>query len=369
MVEMNRRNFIRISSGLGAAMFALPTEPMAKLQNVTNQNSIQGESFIDFLQKYGVENPPELIYRNGEDFGNWQAEFRKKIENLRCKLPDRVKLEIEILKVEELKSHIRKLIRFPVSKYSRVIAYILLPKNLKKGEKRPGIVALHGHTQLGINHICGVKEGYTPYALSAVHAGYVVIAPAWWGWFGRDGHLDKVGERDKCNVIQTAAAMYGLNVVDLHIQDGQASVDALTQLPEVNSDSIGCIGNSYGGRMTMWLTLFEERINACVPSGCMNNFRERSLKLSSCGIQYLPGLLRYGDVPEVFSLIAPRPMQLQSGEGDNLITPEDRDQMKIVVHNAYRSLGLEKNFEYVLHDKGHSLQWTLAEPFLRQHLS
>lgn len=38
--------------------------------------------------------------------------------------------------------------------------------------------------------------------------------------------------------------------------------------------------------MTMWLTLDDERVRACVPSGCMNHFRERSQKLSSCGIQF-----------------------------------------------------------------------------------
>ena len=58
----------------------------------------------------------------------------------------------------------------------------------------------------------------------------------------------------------------------------------------------------------MWCTIFDPRIVACVASGCMNTFRERSQKLSSCGIQYPFGLLQYGDVPELFSLIAPRPL-------------------------------------------------------------
>ena len=100
----------------------------------------------------------------------------------------------------------------------------------------------------------------------------------------------------------------------------------------------------------------------------MNIFRERSLKLSSCAIQYLPGLLQYGDVPELFSLIAPRQMQLQAGEGDNLITVSDRDKIKQVVEKAYRLLGAEKNFEYVLHSRGHVFAWDLAAPFFRKHL-
>jgi len=118
----------------------------------------------------------------------------------------------------------------------------------------------------------------------------------------------------------------------------------------------------------MWLAVFDERIRACVPSGCMNTFRERSQKLSSCGIQYLFGLLQYGDVPEVFSLIAPRPMQLQCGDLDGLITASDRDAMAETVRNAYRRLDAEANFSYARHPGAHLLIWDLAEPFLREHL-
>ena len=212
------------------------------------------------------------------------------------------------------------------------------------------------------------QTDYDPYALRAVRAGFVVLAPAWWGWPGRDGHVERVGNRDKCNVIQMAASMYGLHVLSLHIQDGQAAIDVLSSRSEVDSDHIGCIGNSYGGRTTMWLTVFDQRIKACVPAGCMNHFRERSLKLGSCAIQYFHGLLRYGDVQEVFSLIAPRAMQLQAGKGDSLITNKDRDFIKGVVERAYVLREAKGNFEYVLHSRGHQLAWDSAEPFLRKHL-
>jgi dienelactone hydrolase len=162
--------------------------------------------------------------------------------------------------------------------------------------------------------------------------------------------------------------MYGINVIDLHIQDGQAAIDVLASLPEVDADRIGCIGNSYGGRTTMWLTIFDERIKACVPAGCMNTFRERSLKLSSCGIQYLPGILQYGDVAEVFSLIAPRPMQLQAGAQDSLITPSDRDEIAATVRRAYGLLDVNANFDYVLHPERHLLLWDKVAPFLEKHL-
>jgi len=332
------------------------------------------ESFVEFLRRYGQAHPPAMTYHEGEDFASWQRQFRKKIESLRGPLPQRVEPKAEVVESVETPDHTRYLLRIPVSEISVLIAYLLVPHGIAPGERRPGLIACHGHAKQGIDSICGVAvaDDEPPprgaYALLAVRSGYVVLAPAWWGWKGRDGHLALIGRRDKCNVIQMAAAMYGMNVLDLHIQDGQAALDVLADRPEVDPDRLGCIGNSYGGRITMWLSIFDERIRACVPAGCMNTFRERSLKLSSCGIQYLPGILAWGDVPELFSLIAPRPMQLQAGQGDPLITPEDRDHIRATVQRAYELLGAEANFEYVLHPHGHTLDWSAAERFLRKHL-
>jgi dienelactone hydrolase len=280
-----------------------------------------------------------------------------------------VPLDVETTGTEELEDHVRHALRIRVSEFSTLPAHLLVPRDLEEGRSRPGIIASHGHVETGMDHIAGLEEGERSYGLWAVRAGYVVLCPAWWGWPGRDGHAPLVGDgRDKCNVIAMAAAMYGMNVAALHLQDAQAALDALVARPEVDADRLAVIGNSYGGRTAMWLAALDERVTACVSSGAMNTFRERSLKLSSCGIQCLPGLLQYGDVPEVFSLIAPRALQLQAGEGDGLITPADRDAIAATVRSAYADLGAEEKFEYVLHPHGHTLSWDHAAPFLKRHL-
>ena len=315
-----------------------------------------------------------MIYREGEDFGRWAQRLREKLEALRGPVPERVDPVVEVVESVPAPGHTRHVLRISVSEFSTLPAYLLVPDDLRSGQRRAGLIVSHGHHTYGIDSVCGVRgmdEESGPRSADALHAvqsGYVVLAPAWWGWPGRDRDMDRTEGRDRCNVIQTAAAMYGMNVLSLHIQDGQAAIDAFSAHAEVDPDRIGCIGNSYGGRTTMWLTVFDERIKACVPAGCMNTFRERSLKLSSCGIQYLPGLLQYADVPEVFALIAPRPMQLQSGEGDSLITPSDRDAMEATVRAAYRACDATDDFDCVLHGEGHTLVWELAKGFLEKHL-
>ncbi len=332
------------------------------------------ESFIKFLERYGAEYEPSLQYDTHSNFESWREYFIEAVKSLRSPVPDRVEPSLEVVKSWEEEDHTRQLVRVPVTELTTLVAYLLLPKRMDGSEKRPGLIASHGHTTHGIDTTCGVigmddeENAQRAYGLDAVRSGYVVMAPSWWGWHGRDGHLDRVGNRDKCNVIQHASSMYGINLTDLHIQDGQAAIDVLVNHPNVNSQRIGCIGNSYGGRSTMWLTIFDDRIKACVPAGCMNTFRERSLKLGSCGIQYLPGILRYGDVPDLFSLIAPRAMQLQAGAKDELITPSDRDAIDRTVRSAYEQAGAEDRYEFVLHPDGHFLKWDLAQPFLERHL-
>jgi dienelactone hydrolase len=332
------------------------------------------ESFTDFLTAYGHDHPRQMRYREGEDFAQWQDRCRARLCQLVGPLPERVDLNLQVQKTIDEGDHTRYVLHIAVNPFSALVAYLLLPHGLSKGEKRPGLIVCHGHTHYGIDSVCGVRgvdgkdDLRRAYALLAVQSGYVVLAPAWWGWTGRDRHLALVGRRDKCNAIQMAASMYGLNVLSLHIQDAQAAVDVLLSRPEVDGERIGCLGNSYGGRTTMWAALFDPRIKACVASGCMNTFRERSQKLSSCGIQYLHGLLQVGDVPELFSLIAPRAMQLQAGEQDPLITPADRDRIEATVRDAYRRLHAEDGFDYVLHSEGHLLLWEPARAFLGRHL-
>ncbi len=327
-------------------------------------------SFFDFLRAYGDAHPPALVYREGDDFEEWRRRFRAALEGLLGPAPERVEPRAETLDAARGEGFTRLLLRIPVSEFIDLPAYLLIPGGLKPGERRPGLLASHGHHHRGADALCAAGE-HDPRmadAARAARAGYVVLAPAWWGWARRDGHLELVGRRDKCNVIQMAAAMYGVNVLTLHLQDARAAVDVLSARPEADPQRLGALGNSYGGRLTMWFAAFDERLRACVAAGCMNTFRERSLKLSSCGIQYLPGLLRFGDVPEVLSLIAPRALQLQAGEQDGLITPRDRDHIASVVRAAYRRAGAEDRFEFVLHPRGHELVWPHAERFFRARL-
>jgi dienelactone hydrolase len=172
-----------------------------------------------------------------------------------------------------------------------------------------------------------------------------------------------------CNVKFMASAMYGVPLLSIMLADGQAALDALCARPEVDDARIGVIGNSYGGRTSMWMTVFDERIRASVCAGCLNCFRERSLKLSSCGAQFFPGLLQWGDVQEVFALIAPRPLMLIAGTQDALLPEEWVEAMLKTIRRAYSALGADARLELLRHEGGHYIPQEAAVAWLKRSLA
>jgi dienelactone hydrolase len=329
-------------------------------------------SFIDLLDRLGRQWPPSMPYSPGSDLAAWKSRILEKLVELRGRVPDRVEPLVETVSSVATDTHVRHRLEIAVSEFSRLPAYLLVPHDLREGQRRPGILALHGHAERGMDTIAAADDPDADvpmtYGRQAVDAGYVVLCPAWWGWPGRDGHVGCVGTRDKCNVIQMAASMYGLSVLGLHIQDGQAALDVLSQRPEVDPARIGCIGNSYGGRTAMWLSAFDERVRATVASGCVNVFRERSLKLVSCAIQYFHGMMRYCDVDDVFCLLAPRALQLMAGAVDPLLNERDREATFAKVRAAYAAAGAPDALECTVHPGGHWMEWPLAHAFLARRL-
>ncbi len=107
-----------------------------------------------------------------------------------------------------------------------------------------------------------------------------------------------------------------------NLRDALWALELLAQREDVDAQRLGCVGLSYGGRMTMLTSALSPKVRVSVISGALNVMQERVLGRYSCGAQIIPGLLRYGDVPEIASLIAPRPCLWEVGPQDGLMVKE-----------------------------------------------
>jgi fermentation-respiration switch protein FrsA (DUF1100 family) len=99
---------------------------------------------------------------------------------------------------------------------------LLLPADIKPGERRAGIVLCHGYT--------GVRSIYLPEnARVLAEAGYVVLSFDYKGWGDSDG-------------VKTRLAPYS------RVADVQAALTFMGAQPEADAARLGIYGTSYGGR-------------------------------------------------------------------------------------------------------------------------
>jgi dienelactone hydrolase len=134
----------------------------------------------------------------------------------------------------------------------------------------------------------------------------------------------------------------------------------------VDAKRLGCVGLSYGGRMSMLTAALEPRIRVAVVSGALNVMQERISKLYSCGAQIIPRLLEYGDVPEIGSLIAPRPCVWEVGSKDGLVSAKWADEALARMKRAYKALNAEDQLKVDRFEGGHEWSGRVAYPLLEK---
>ena len=69
-----------------------------------------------------------------------------------------------------------------------------------------------------------------------------------------------------------------------NLRDCLWAVELLASHPRVDAKRLGCVGLSYGGRMTMLTTALEPRLKAAVISGALNVMQDASV----CGMVAVP---------------------------------------------------------------------------------
>lgn len=94
-------------------------------------------------------------------------------------------------------------------------------------------------------------------------------------------------------------------------------------------------------------------------SGYLYGYRDALLTLNSnCSCNYVPHLWEYLDMGDIASLIAPRPLWVQSCRDDRLNGPRgvvNVEEQVAIAHSAYRLLGAPDSILYEICPGTH--QW------------
>ncbi|HZZ77714.1 MAG TPA: alpha/beta hydrolase family protein [Gemmataceae bacterium] len=308
-----------------------------------------------------------------DDCKAWQNEFAAKLRSLLGPHAPPAKWQTQIVSIKEFDDYRREELILTAEGHPSLPIYVLVPKG-KKG-KRPAVLALHGHGAHGHHPIAGrddlpgvanaIKNNNYDYGRQLVRQGYVVAAPCFTPFGVR---LSQTPGKDACADTFIRMQLLGKTLMAENLRDARWGVELLARHPDVDPERIGCVGLSLGGRMTMLTAALEPRIKLCVISGALNAMQERVSKPYGCGAQIIPGLLKYGDVPEIASLIAPRPCLWEVGNSDKLIDPLWANDILLRQRRAYMALGAEGEVSVDRFEGGHVWHGVAADKLLAKVL-
>ncbi len=329
------------------------------------------ERNLDLLRwiEYVYEHRPRRLsfdLERGLDLAAWQGTVREALVAAMHGWPEEtVPLEPEVTEEHDEGQWVRRRVLFQSEAMMTVPCWLLVPKGIRAGERRPGIMALHGHGN-GKDDVVGLDHGDADrrsnieahnydYARQFAERGYVVLAPDHRNFGERRYASERLGQRDPCNIMMLKAELLGRNMLLCNVWDARRGIDYLQSRPEVDPERIGAVGLSYGGTMTLWLAALDERIRAACVSCYVSRFGAYALAMdNTCGVQTPSCFLEYLDeMWELAALIAPRPLLVENGKADAGFPIEDSLTQHAQIARVYEVVGVPERADFDVFDGGH----------------
>ena len=280
-------------------------------------------------------------------FVMYQEKNKKLIKKLIGDIPyeKNLPLNTQITGITEKSEIIIKNIIFESRPNVYVTGNLYIPKKAKG--KCPAVLLQCGHSYNG--------KAYPEYQKAAqiiASGGIIVLVIDPQGQGERIGYLDSEGTP----VISGAASNHqqfgtqcflnGEVPMKYFLSDSLRAIDLLVSLDEVDKEKIGATGISGGGTMTVFLTLFDDRIKVsapgCWPSDGLEYFVAGTAPDSE---QIIPEILKNKiDHYELISCICPRPLLFLASEYD-FIPIEGTKKLFDECHNFYKIMNAEKNIQ------------------------
>jgi dienelactone hydrolase len=250
-----------------------------------------------------------------------------------------------------------------------LIAYgiLLVPKDIKPGERRPVVVCQHGLEGRAQDAVTGNSQYYHDFAAKLCEQGFVTFAPQNLYLFG-----------DRFRTLQRKANPLGKTLYSLIVPQHQQITDWLKTQPFVDPARIAFYGLSYGGKTAMRVPPLVT--NYCL-SICSADFNEWVWKNASTRSPYsyvfggeyeifefdLGSTFNYA---EMAALIAPRPFMVERGHFDGVAPDETVAYEFAKVRNLYEArLGLRDKCEMEVFTGPHTIHGQGTFDFLHRNLN
>jgi len=253
--------------------------------------------------------------------------------------------------------------------YDDVIAYgaLLLPKDLKPGQRRPVVVCQHGLEGRPVDTFQGDHYAYHDFAAKLCENGLIVFAP-------QNPYLFK----DRFRTLQRKAQPIGKTLFSVIVPQHQQIVNWLKSQSYCDPQRIAFYGLSYGGKTAM-------RVPALVTDYCLSicsaDFNEWVLKNATTREKFsymwtgeyeifewnLGSTFNYA---EMATLICPRPFMVERGHFDGVGEDHWVAYEYAKVRNLYAAkLGIGDRTEIEWFVGPHTINGKGTFEFLSRHLN
>lgn len=262
--------------------------------------------------------------------------------------------------------------------YRDVVAggILLLPKDLKPGEKRPVVVCQHGLEGTPMDAITEDRSVrswnyYKGFAAVLCKRGFITYAPQ-----------NPYRGKDRFRTLQRKSNPLKRSLFSYIIPQHQRTLDWLATLPNVDAQRIAFYGLSYGGktavRVPPMLTQGKDRVGYCL-SICSADFNEWVKKNVSNEDRYSYlftgeyeifewNMGHVANYAELSSLMAPRPFMVERGHDDGVAPDEWVAWEFSKVRRHYVKLGIGDRAEIEFFNGPHSINGQATYRFLHRHL-
>ena len=316
--------------------------------------------------------------RNAEEFAAWQQAFRPRLQEA-LGLPRMSKdmagyqPHAERFSVEPMDGYVRECWALWTEPTMRVPFYLLRPSNTTA--PTPLVLTPHGHNHphlyAGIYHDEDEKrtmlEGDRDIAVQAVKEGYTVISPTARG-FGQTRTQEdiKANKVSSCRTQLLHGLLLGRTPIGERVWDISRLIDWALHNLNVDANRIAITGNSGGGTISLFAGACEERITLAVPSCYFCTFRGSIGSIYHCDCNYVPGLLRLGEMSDVAGLIAPRPFCAIAGKLDEIFPIAEVRASYAKLQQIYAAAGASERCRLYVGEGGHRYYKAGSWPFIRE---
>lgn len=341
------------------------------------ENILEFRSLPGLWQAYArTEQSLAFKAREVSEARQWQQTLREKLITLLGGFPqERCALRPQLMETREADGFSSELIAIQTQPGEHMPCYVLKPAGCDGVLLKP-VIALHGHGSWG-----GAAIVQTPqdplgaalnqqlnydYAGQLAKRGYIVFVPELRGFGMRLEDPEYQEGTDSqwissCYAVSVNALLLGKTLLGLRVYDVVRLIDYIQTRPEPLADTLGCVGLSGGGMVTLFTAALDQRISCAVVSGYFNTFRDSIMAVRHCLCNYVPGIVRIVEMVDIAGLVAPRSLLIETGAQDPIFPTQATQRAYESLQKVYSIFGAAQHLDIDVFDGEHA--WSGAKAY------